>query len=109
VVQDKPFPKAKWLLSRAQQHPDIEWILVTESTDTKCTIEALHKPSGKQLSYTYTIEQAAKEGHTTGRNRANWEKIPKNMLRARCISMAVGNWVPGVVFGMPTAEEMTDV
>lgn len=107
VVNDKPFPKAKWILSRMQAHPDMISCIVAHADDKSATIKAKHRVLG-DLSFTYTIEMAARAGFTTGKNRGNWERIPRNMLRARAISMACGDWCPGATFAMRSWEEAQD-
>lgn len=108
VVNNKPFPKAKWILSRMQNYPDLEWVIVAKADDKSATIRAKHRRIGELLEYTYTIEDAQRAGLTTGKNRANWEKIPRNMLRARAISGACGDWCPGAVFALRSYEEALD-
>lgn len=108
IVQERPFPKAKWILSRMQQHPDCVWCIVTHADDKSATIKMQHKRYPEVLSFTYTIEMAEQAGYTTGANRHNWDKNRRGMLRARAISTACGDWTPGAVFAMHSAEEEGD-
>jgi 5'-3' exonuclease len=107
-VKDRPCPKAKWLLSRMQKHPDCEWIIITHADEKSATIKSKHRHFDEVLSLTYTIERAIASGFTTGPNRYNWEHIPRNMLRARVISEAYGDWYPGAAFAFTSAEDMAD-
>jgi hypothetical protein len=107
-VKDRPCPKAKWLLARMQKHPDCEWIVITHADEKSATIKSKHRAFDEVLSLTYTIERAIASGFLTGPNRHNWEKIPRNMLRARVITEAYGDWYPGAAFAFTSAEDMAD-
>jgi 5'-3' exonuclease len=108
IVKNRPFPKAKWILSRMQKHPDCEWCVITAADEKAATIKAKHKKFPDILSITYTIEMAEQAGHTTGPNRHNWEKNTRSMLRARAISAGCGDWFPGATFAMHSVEEALD-
>lgn len=108
IVKEKPYPKAKWILSRCQKHPDFEWFIVAESTAERAVIKAKHKRLSEVLVFEYTIQEAEQQGHTTGPNRDNWKKSPRSMLRARAITGAAGEWCPGAAYAMPSAEEAED-
>ena len=108
IVKDRPFPKAKWLLARMQQHPDCEWCLITYADEKSATIKTKHKRFPDVLEFTYTIEMATAAGHTTGANKHNWEKNRRSMLRARAISGGHGDWYPGAAFGMHPEEVERD-
>src|SRR5690606_13192248 len=94
-VKDRPCPKAKWLLARMQKHPDCEWIMITHADEKSATIKTRHRKVDDVMSLTFTIERAISAGFVSGPNRHNWEKIPRNMLRARVITEAYGDWYPG--------------
>lgn len=107
IVKNKPYPKAHFLQAMAERDPNCEWIMITSADETHATIETVHKKAG-HLKFTYTIDMARKAGHLTGSNRANWEKIPRNMCEARAKSAGSNRWYPGSTFGMPSVEEMQD-
>ena len=107
IVQDRPFPKAVWILARGQRHPDCEWLMVTDADDKRAVLSTMHRKAGR-LDYTYTIERAAQAGYLTGKNRHNWETKPQEMLEARAISKGVRRWYPGATFGMHSFEEEQD-
>jgi hypothetical protein len=108
IVKEKPYPKAKWILSRCQKHPDFDYYLVAESTETYCLMRAKHRRIEKELAFKYTIEEATLAGHTTGINRENWRKSPRSMLRARAITGSASEWCPGAAYALPSAEEAED-
>lgn len=63
---------------------------VVEWTHKICTLR-FYQRSGDGTwnalgASTFTIEDAQKAGYTTGPNKYNWEKIPRNMLLARAIT-----------------------
>lgn len=104
IVKDRPFPKATTLQALAERHPMCVWILVTESDSEHATCKSVHREAGP-LSYNYTIDDARREGLTTGSNRHNWETKPRNMLEARAKSRAARLWYPGAVMGLHSFEE----
>jgi 5'-3' exonuclease len=107
IVQDRPFPKAVWILARGQRHPDCEWLMVTSADAKHAVLSTQHRKAGR-LDYEYTIERAALAGYLTGKNRHNWETKPQEMLEARAISKGVRRWYPGATFGMHSFEEEQD-
>ena len=75
-----------------------------------CAIEVYELFNGRweQIgAETFSFEDAKAAGLTTGPNKSNWEKYPRNMLFARCISN-VGKFHCSDVFGgaVYTHEEM---
>lgn len=79
----------------------LQWI---ERSDARCSVEVTH-PAGGTCVVTWTIEQAAKAGLT---NNPTWQKFPRAMLSARCISEAIRAVYPAVVCGLYTPEEVQD-
>lgn len=107
IVNERPFPKAVWILSRAQKHPDCAWMMVTSADAKQATVTTLHRQAGK-LEYQYTAERAAAAGYFDGKNKHNWITKTQEMLEARAISKATRRWYPGSVFGMHAMEEAGD-
>lgn len=63
---------------------------VVEWNETKCDLlfvgkatDGTWKPLGHSV---FSMEDAKRAGYTTGPNKANWEKLPRNMLLARAIT-----------------------
>jgi len=59
----------------------------------------------KSAKFSVTMGQMVLAGYTT---KDNWQKLPKQMLRARCLSEAVRAYFPEVLMGIYTDLEMAD-
>lgn len=80
-----------------------EYIIPTEQTDKKCTVETQRKGWPKPVSITYTLEQAEKAG-LLARSDA-WKKHPSDMLYWRAVSRIISQVYPDVIQGFATVEE----
>lgn len=59
---------------------------------------------GETIEVTFTIEDAERQGLV--KPRSNWQKTPANMLRARCITTAIGMLAPEIFSG--SADDIDD-
>ena len=80
-----------------------EYIIPTEQTDKKCTVETQRKGWPKPVSITYTLDQAEKAG-LLARSDA-WKKHPSDMLYWRAVSRIISQVYPDVIQGFATVEE----
>lgn len=102
IIQGRPALKATEVLSRFQKSGGkIQWI---ETTDKIATAKFVH-PQGGEATVSYTIEDAQKAGLT---GKDNWNKRPKEMLRARCSSSGVRMVYPACLNNMHTVEEVAE-
>jgi hypothetical protein len=83
-----------------------EYIIPTEQTDKKCTVETQRKGWPKPVTITYTLEQAEKAG-LLARSDA-WKKHPSDMLYWRAVSRVISQVYPDVIQGFATVEEMEE-
>lgn len=83
--------------------PVCDYIIPTEQSDKKCTVETQRKGWPKPVSITYTIEQAEKAG-LTARSDA-WKKHPSDMLYWRAVSRIISQVYPDVIQGFATVED----
>jgi len=93
---------------------NIEWTWVkdffTEADGkiiTRIEFEAISKVSKKPKVYPFEVSWGQMEvaGYT---DKQNWEKYPKEMMRARCMAYGVRAYFPEVLMGMYTDTEMLD-
>jgi len=72
-----------------------------------CRIIFARKDEPKEIKheYVYTMEMAAAQGLT--RNR-NWQTMPLQMLRSRCMTMGLRATYPDAVSGIYSADEIAD-
>ena len=80
-----------------------EYLIPSEQTDKKCTVVTKRKGWPKEVTVTYTIEQAEKAG-LLARSDA-WKKHPSDMLYWRAVSRVISQVYPDVIQGFATVEE----
>lgn len=107
LYNNKPLLKAVTYKALAEQHPDCDWIVITDADDTQATIKTKHRKIG-EMSYTYTAERARKAGYFTGGNKDNWNNKTQEMLEARATTKAIRRWYAGVIVGRRSLEEEQD-
>ena len=88
-----------------------EYFQMSESTAELCTYVTKRKGNPLPTSLSYTIEQAKQAGllaPTRSGKPSNWQKIPKQMLRARAKSELARLEYPDLLAGLYTPEELRD-
>lgn len=82
----------------------------TERSDKR--VAAIWTYDGNDIEIAVTIEEMTKNGVAVGKDgrtlKANWQRFPRQMLTARCISEAVRLLCPQIVSGVYTPEEVSD-
>ena len=102
IIQGRPALKADTMLARFQSAGGkVQW---TTYTDSRVAAIFSH-PNGGSIEVVWTTERA-QAAHLIGKD--NWQKYPRQMLRARVISEGVRTVFPGVAIGMYTPEEVMD-
>ena len=102
VIQGKVTMKADAMLAEFNRRGGKwQW---NKSDDQVASASAVHW-NGVKTVVQYTIEDARKEGLA---NRGSWVKMPKIMLRKRCVSNGLRMVAPEIVLGIYTPEEITD-
>ncbi len=108
VVDGKPALKADAMLARFQRAGGtVEW---HERSNERASATFRH-PQGGEITVTWTLEDAKRAGllrPTRSGKPSNWERYPRQMLKARVISEGVRTIYPAVVTGMYTPEEVGD-
>jgi cyclophilin family peptidyl-prolyl cis-trans isomerase len=74
---------------------------VLSNTEEECSIEFTRGDNNQKYVVTFTIALAQKQGLT---NNRQWQTMPKQMLMARCKSMAVRDVFGDVISGYDTIE-----
>ncbi len=112
IIEGRPSLKADAMLARFQQAGgSVVW---EEMTATRVAGIFAH-PQGGSVPMEWTYEMAQQAGltdkghHKNTPAKNNWDKYPRAMLRARCISEGVRATYPGVTVGMYTKEEVLDM
>lgn len=110
IIEGRPAMKADAMLARFQSAGGkVKWTVMSED---KVSAIFSH-PAGGEVEITWTLEMAAKAKLSTKTQRDGgpnmWQKFPRQMLRARCVSEGIRTVFPGVLVGTYTPEEIGDM
>lgn len=88
------------LIIRKEGDKAIRWM---ETTDEKCTVGLKRRNDLEYQTLTWTIEDA-KRAKLTGKNA--WQNYPRTMLRWRALAEGARMFMPDVIAGAYTPEEL---
>ena len=111
IIEGKHSLSADLMVALVLKSGLAEYFQLVESTDKICTFTTKRKGAPKATSMTYSIAQAEQAGLLfvrPGKQPGNWQKIPKQMLRARCKSELARLEYPDLLAGLYTPEELRD-
>ena len=103
IVKGKLCMEAKAMQAVFQQHGGN--VKVLERSKIRAKIE-LSKPGMEPYTHEYTMDQAKTE-LLSGKD--NWTKMPETMLYWRAVATGIRLYDPGVIFGLYSKEELTDI
>jgi hypothetical protein len=103
VVQGKPTANAELMLALIYRDQGDNAIIFEESTAQKCTVAYKRRQWPAPRLYSFTIDDAKTAGLLSNQT---WQKYPKAMLRARCVSAVARLAFPDSIGGMYTPEEL---
>lgn len=104
-IKGKPTMRADALAGVCHNSGLVDYMHVTEYTEKACTIECKRVGSDKVHTYRFTWEMAQQMNLAKG---SSWQRMPKQMLKARCTSNACRAVWPDAVSGIYTADEIAD-
>ena len=84
----------------------VKWLV---RSDTE--VRAIWSKDGNDVEIAATLDEFKNNGVAIGANgklKANWQKFPRQMLTARCVSEGVRLLAPQIVSGIYTPEEVQD-
>lgn len=102
IIEGKPTPAAHFLIGLAKRDRDCLYFEPAEITATSVTYVCKKKSRPNEMSFTYTLEDAAND-------QMRWAKQKKNqkaMLRKTAGSQAARLWFPEACSGLYSAPEM---
>lgn len=102
LIKGRPSLKSDAMLARhLRSGGKVEWLQYTdEGVEAKFT-----HPQGGSVTVDWGPDRARKAGLTTS---GMYNKFPRQMFRARCISEGVRTVNPGIVVGLYTPEEVVE-
>jgi hypothetical protein len=104
VIEGKPALSAQLIQARAEQHPDCEYFMPGECSETEATFETKRKSHPRPVTLTYTIDQAKRAGLI--RNGSGWTKHPEDMLAKTAAVKLARRVYPSSVAGLYSPEEL---
>lgn len=105
-IKGTPTLSADLMLALVRSSPKcVEFEMV--SLDKEHCTYTTTKTNGKTIERTFTMDDA--HDAQLVKPGSNWEKYPKDMLRARAVSKLARQEYPDVLLGMYTPEEMQSV
>ena len=111
IIEGKHSLSADLMVALVLKSGMAEHFTLIETTDKICTYETKRKGKEKSQQLSYTIEQAEKadllKPSRSGKLTA-WQKMPTQMLRARCKSELARLEYPDLLAGLYTPEELRD-
>lgn len=103
VIKGKPSVGAEALVAMVKASSDCEYLQCTERTPTSATWVTKRRGSPKEISVTFTMEDARAMGKD---NDYNYKKQPAQMLMWRAASIICRMEYPDKTKGMMSKEEM---
>ena len=107
VLQGKPSLGADAMSGIVRASGKCRFMQVKDWSDTVCTMifARTDEPDEITHSFTFTFEMATKQGLT---NNRNWRTMPRQMLRARVLTMGLRAVFPDCVSGIYSPDEIAD-
>jgi len=107
VLQGKPSLGADAMSGIVRASGKCRFMQVKDWSDTICTMifARTDEPDEITHSFTFTFEMATKQGLT---NNRNWRTMPRQMLRARVLTMGLRAVFPDCVSGIYSPDEIAD-
>ena len=107
VLQGKPSLGADAMSGIVRASGKCRFMVVSNWSDTSCTMlfARTDEPDEVKHEFTFTFDMATKQGLT---NNRNWKQMPRQMLRARCLTMGLRAVFPDCVSGIYSPDEIAD-
>jgi hypothetical protein len=106
-LKGKPALTADAMAGICRRSGLVRFLQVIEWTTEVCVMKVARRDEPEEIVHTfvYTMEMATQQNLT--RNR-NWQTMPLQMLRVRCLTMALRATFPDAVSGIYSADEIAD-
>jgi hypothetical protein len=103
VIEGRPTMRADAMVARfCRNGGDYE---ITKWTDKVCAIKFAWTRNGKPKSFEYEFTMDDANRAKLVKSGGSWEKTPKQMLFARCVSMGLRSFVPELFAGCCLPDE----
>lgn len=107
VIEGRHGLSAQLMVALVMRSGLAEYFHPVEVSDTSVTYETKRKGAPSSVKLTHTIEMA-RQAQLVKPN-SNWEKVPTDMLVARCSSRLCRLVYPDIIGGLYTPEELREI
>ena len=107
MIKGQPAMRADSMAAICRTSGLVRSIHITEWTEQLCTMVMSRTDEADEITheFSFTMEMAQKQGLARGQA---WGKMPKQMLRARALTMGLRATYPEACSGMYSMDEMAD-
>ena len=117
VIEGKPCPHAHLIISRAEEHPDCEYFMLTHSDNNYAEYTTKNRKHPKPITHRYSIQDAIDAGLCRKEieprtqmgvkdSRGQWDKRRAEMLRKTAGVQLARIAYPSAALGLYSVEEM---
>jgi hypothetical protein len=105
VIKGRPAMSADLIAAQVMRTGEAEYFQPSKATAEECTYVTRRRGGGKEVSMSFTKEDAVKAG--LWGNNGPWKQYPAAMLRARAASAIARAVYPEAAFGLYTPDELS--
>ena len=110
VIHGTPSWSSSWIIAQIQgcgRYESFDYVLSGEGDSMKCYCSAKRTSDGKLIKgSTVSIAMAKAEGWT---RNSKWRTMPEQMLKYRSATFFGRQYIPDLLLGVQTSEEVVDI
>ena len=110
IVHNRPSWSSAWIIAQIQgcgRYENFNYELSGEGEKMKCYCTATRVSDGKNIKgSTVSIAMAKAEGWT---RNSKWRTMPEQMLKYRAATFFGRQYIPDLLLGVQTSEEVVDI
>lgn len=110
IVHNRPSWSSAWIIAQIQgcgRYESFDYVLSGEGDSMKCYCSAKRTSDGKLIKgSTVSIAMAKAEGWT---RNSKWKTMPEQMLKYRSATFFGRQYIPDLLLGVQTSEEVVDI
>tara|TARA_B100001057_G_scaffold356378_1_gene358400 strand:+ start:785 stop:1420 length:636 start_codon:yes stop_codon:yes gene_type:complete len=110
IVHNRPSWSSAWIIAQIQgcgRYENFDYVLSGEGDNMKCYCSAKRTSDGKLIKgSTVSIAMAKAEGWT---RNSKWKTMPEQMLKYRSATFFGRQYIPDLLLGVQTSEEVVDI
>jgi len=107
VLKGKPTLNADAMAGICRRSGLCRFIKIVTWDETRCVLETARTDEPQDVTHTFEFNMGMAQAQGLTRNR-NWSQMPRQMLRARAITLGLRAAFPDAVAGIYSADEIAD-